>query len=172
MMKRSSSTTGRSIQTLLNLSTTLTDTTYLRFSSGGPARDPVVDNSMTDVMFQLLRNQVLASLSSDVTVALQGQPEWIPLEQTADGWFFLCEDRTVVHVDVRGAKAMVPIPQATALVGKIALRLPIAMWFLPRAASAEVCTGCDGSGVISSLPVQLRESVACRCGGLGWTVTS
>jgi hypothetical protein len=76
----------------------------------------------------------------------------------------------VVHVDGRGQsqEPISPATLATALIGKLAIRYPLASAFVPKAERAKVCPGCGGTGVVAELPEQLRTGVACQCGGIGW----
>lgn len=123
---------------------------------------------MTDDVFTTLRQQVLAGLPERARFA--DQAELVPIEGTVDGWYCLHRDGRVVHVDNSGA-SVEPVTSAelaTALIGRLLLRFPIASRFLPHVAEARVCPDCNGTGTVANLPEALRRAVVCRCGGLGW----
>jgi hypothetical protein len=124
---------------------------------------------MSDSIFECLRNQALA-LVGQAPNAIGSQRDLAPIEQSVDGWFCLLRDGRVAHVNDAGAALEVvdSLAQATALIGRLAVQLPLATWFLPRVDRGEVCPDCCGTGVVSGLPDDLRTKIVCRCGGLGW----
>jgi len=123
---------------------------------------------MTESVFDRLRTLVLARMG--VSHEIVRRMDVVPLEQTVDGWYCLLGDGQVAHVKSDGADdELVSSPErATALIGNLATRFPIATWFVPRSVNAHPCPVCKGTGITPGLPSNLAAQVVCRCGGLGW----
>jgi hypothetical protein len=124
---------------------------------------------MTESIFKRLRELVFQQLEPGV-MPLAYRPDAVPIEPTEDGWICLLHDGQVAHIDHEGAKEELvgDRERATALIGNLALRFPIATWFLPRAGRASSCPTCGGTGTVPGIPANFRPSIVCRCGGLGW----
>ena len=82
----------------------------------------------------------------------------VPIEQTDDGWFCLLRSVQVAHVNSTGKdKELVEAgDRATALVGSLARRFPLATRFVPRTESVKLCPTCNGTGTVPGLPEELR----------------
>jgi len=118
---------------------------------------------MSDIFERLL------ALSTSRVPRPEFRGELIPIEETVDGWYCLERTGAVVHVTSDGdAEQIAEARTAAALVGKLATVLPLATYFLGRYRNAEVCATCNGSGVIDTLPLELQDTIACECGGIGW----
>jgi hypothetical protein len=128
---------------------------------------------MSQSIFERLRELVFEGMG-DVAKSIAHRMDVIPIEQTQDGWFCLLRDGQVVHMGPDGASEELVRAQdrATALVGNLAVRFPMATWFVPRANRAATCPTCAGSGKVPGLPADLRSRIVCRCGGLGWVPVS
>lgn len=128
---------------------------------------------MSDQMFDRLRTIVLATIRDRATSGIF-ECDLVPIEQTVDGWFCLLRSGHVAHVGVGGAHVenIEAVDRTTALIGRLARQFPLATWFVPRAAHAELCPSCNGAGAVPGLPENLRARVVCRCGGLGWVPVS
>lgn len=122
-----------------------------------------------DALFERLRSLVLAGVSAGGVLA--GRDDLVPIEGAEDGaWICLSRAGEVGLLDAAGkfdphVKFAV---SKTALIGSLALRVPLASWFVPRAADPRVCPSCEGRGKVAGLPGALAESIRCECGGLGW----
>lgn len=95
----------------------------------------------------------------------------IPIEQTIDGWFCLTAEGIVVHVqDTTREREAVALRLATALIGKLSRRVPLATCFMPPPESPTICEGCRGTGALLDSTGGERPSdvFTCECGGLGW----
>src|SRR6478735_9897548 len=126
---------------------------------------------MSDLIFERLRVLVLESVGS-IAGGIGHRSDLIPIEQTEDGWFCLVANGHVAHVDEYGAndESIRSNERATALIGNLAVRFPLATWFVPRAAVAIPCPACVGTGQVIGVPAHLK--VVCQCGGLGWLPVS
>jgi len=94
---------------------------------------------MTQSVFDRLRALVLASMG-ELGSAIANQRDVVPIKHTQDAWICLLRDGHVAHLDINGANIefVQARDRATALVGRLAVRFPLATWFVPRADHA--CT--------------------------------
>jgi hypothetical protein len=124
---------------------------------------------MSQELFESLRAQVFAQ-NPGIAAPIAELEDFVPIEQTAEGWFGLEPGGFVVHLDDRGKsrERVASQEQALALIGKLARQYPIATWFLPRPDRVMVCPDCGGTGILTNLPPELRMQIVCRCGGIGW----
>ncbi len=124
---------------------------------------------MNDAIFEHLRGIVIGQLGSGRDESRFGS-DLVPIEQTSDGWYCLTRGGEIVHLDDESmARERVESNrQATAIIGSLARRVPLATWFVPRSGTAHVCTDCNGTGMPSGAPAVAMIPVVCRCGGLGW----
>jgi hypothetical protein len=120
-------------------------------------------------IFECLREEALKSLGEGSSFSTIEGPDVIPLEETLDGWYCLTEMGMVAHVATDGGQREdVPKPLAVALLGAASRKFRLASWFIPRCDDADVCGSCRGTGFPTGLSEALRNTVTCRCGGLGW----
>jgi|SRR6188768_209810 len=124
---------------------------------------------MSDLVFERLRTLVLERLGG-VAAGIAHRTDIVPIEQTEDGWLCLLANGHVAHMDSEGAdkEPILASGRATALIGNLAVRFPIATWFVPRSTGAIPCPVCAGTGRVPGVPEDLSKRVVCRCGGLGW----
>jgi hypothetical protein len=127
---------------------------------------------MSDVrsIFEVLRSRLIERFG-DIAPSRR---ELGPLEQTPDGWAFLRDDGTVVHVGRDGSEAEVDRQYAFSAIASLSRVVPLATAFIPRVPPEQmrVCPHCHGQGRPASVPEALAESITCYCGGLGWTYVS
>jgi hypothetical protein len=120
-------------------------------------------------LFTRLREIATERLTDDVRSRLPDT--LVPIQQTVDGWFCVDESGTVVHVLATDGAAdeVIDYQRATALIGCLSRRCPLASFLLPRPDdAATICPGCQGTGVPSGAPDHLLDDLVCTCGGLGW----
>jgi hypothetical protein len=124
---------------------------------------------MRELMFERLRELVLARIGS-LASSISTRTDAVPIEQTDDGWICLMRSGQVAHVgrDSANDEPVRTQSRATALVGNLAIRFPIATWFVPIAERAVPCPSCGGTGIVANLPADLRSRAVRSCGGLGW----
>jgi hypothetical protein len=123
-----------------------------------------------DALFERLRSLVLATFPSAVP-AFTDKAELVPIEGTADGeWICMSSAGEVGLLDASGHfdPHIAFAVSKTALIGSLAQRVPLATWFVPKAASPRVCPACEGRGRVNGVPSELAETIRCQCGGLGW----
>ena len=103
-----------------------------------------------DVLFEQLRSLVLASLP--VGGVLAGRGDLVPIEGADDGaWICLSRAGEVGLLDVAGKfdPHVTFAVSKTALIGSLALRVPLAGWFVSKAAAPRVCPSCEGRGRVA-----------------------
>ena len=124
---------------------------------------------MSDLIFERLRTLVLERAGGAAT-GIAHRKDIIPIEQTEDGWLCLHANGHVAHVDEHGAndELIGRSVRATALLGNLAVRFPLATWFVPRSTDAIPCPVCGGTGMVPGVPADLSRRLVCQCGGLGW----
>jgi hypothetical protein len=127
---------------------------------------------MSDALFGRLRELAWATIGDNADSTIRDS-DLVPIEQTQDGWFCLLRGGQVVHVETAGKRREIveARDRATALVGSLARRFPLATWFVPRAEHVDLCPSCHGSGIAPGVPAPLQAQIVCRCGGLGWVPT-
>ena len=128
---------------------------------------------MSDSVFERLRTLVFERVGP-AAEAIAYRSDLVPIEQTEDGWLCLLANGHVAHVSGQGLheELVRTSRQATALIGNLSRRFPIATWFIPGNKGAIPCPACAGTGRVLGLPADLGNRVVCQCGGLGWLPSS
>jgi hypothetical protein len=126
-------------------------------------------NPSADVLFDRLRTLVFLapSLAKEAT---RFGPDLVPILQIPPGWICLSRNGEVGLLREEGVfdpDAALPLSR-TALVASLALRVPLASWFVPRHPHPRLCPSCKGQGTIEGLAVEMSGPIRCPCGGLGW----
>ena len=120
-------------------------------------------------MFDQLRILAIEVLGVGNQEEVCARSDLAPIERTLEGWICLSEQGNVGVFEYGTFRCESNLPvSASALVGSLACRVPLASWFVPRPEMARVCPGCSGRGFLPQVPESLQGMVRCQCGGLGW----
>ncbi len=123
---------------------------------------------MSAALFARLRELTLEQLV-DCPSWVRSRSDAVPIEQTVDGWYCLLGSGVVAHLAEGVGDETESDRRSVALVGSLAMRIPLATWFLRCVSNAVVCEHCAGAGSPRGLD-EPTVRLTCSCGGLGWTL--